>query len=504
MAVAVKEAGRGSEEWEVLSKKSEVFHFRDNEAACRKHPLFLLFTFHLLLFTSAHLPMPYRTAPVATPHMPPGVPYIVSNEFAERFSFYGMRAVLMVFMTTVLRTHAGAPDLMSEAEASTWLHAYFAGVYYTPLLGGLIADLWLGKYRTIIALSLVYCAGHLVLALDPTRDGLFWGLTLVALGAGGIKPCVSSHVGDQFGRTNAHLLARVYNWFYFSINLGAAVSMVATPWLMKTWGPHIAFAVPGLLMLLATIVFWMGRNDFAHVPAQPRLFLADLRLPGFLRSLPGLIVIYMFTAMFWSLYDQTASRWVEQAQKMDLHIFGHDVLPDQIQSLNSVYVLLMIPLFSFGFYPLVNCFINFTPLRKISLGFFIMILSFVIPAFVEGWISAGEKPSIWWQVLAYVPLTAAELLISITCLEFSYTQAPPRLKSFVMSVYYCFGVALGNTFTSLVNQSIKNAGLASSLQGAAYYWFFVKCITITAVLFVFVAMFYRGQTYLQEEQPDEG
>lgn len=443
--------------------------------------------------------MPYRTAPEATSRMPRGVPYIVSNEFAERFSYYGMRAILMVFMTTVLRNHAGAPDLMGKEEASTWMHAYMAGVYYTPLVGGLIADLWLGKYRTIISLSLVYCLGHLVLALDNTRDGLFWGLTLVAIGAGGIKPCVASHVGDQFGKTNAHLLTRVYNWFYFSINFGSTFSMMLTPWLLREYGPHVAFGVPGVLMLAATVVFWMGRNVFAHIPPQPRRFLDELRDKSFLRSLAGLALIYVFVAMFWSLFDQTSSRWVDQAQHMDLHMFGIAVLPDQIQSLNPILVMTMIPVFSLWLYPTLGRMVEMTPLRKISAGFFIAVLSFVIPAFVEGWIAQGERPSIWWQAAAYVPMTAAEILISITCLEFSYTQSPPRLKSFVMSVYY-LSVALGNTFTSLVNFSIERAGLTSSLQGAAYYWFFVKCMVVTAVLFVFAAKFYRGQTYLQEEE----
>jgi POT family proton-dependent oligopeptide transporter len=180
-------------------------------------------------------------------------------------------------------------------------------------------------------------------------------------------------------------------------------------------------------------------------------------------------------------------------------MFGIAVLPDQLQSLNPILVMTLIPLFSLWLYPRLNRLVEFNPLRRISTGFFIAILAFVIPAFVEGWISAGEKPSIWWQALAYVPLTAAEILISITCLEFSYTQSPPRLKSFVMSIYY-LSVALGNAFTSVVNWSIEKAGLASSLQGAAYYWFFVKCMGVTAVLFVFVAMVYRGRTYLQEEE----
>ncbi len=441
----------------------------------------------------------HRTAPVATTQMPPGIPFIIGNELAERFSFYGMRTILMIFMTTALVTHEGAKDLMSEAEASKWIHAYMAAVYLTPLAGGLIADLWLGKYRTIVSLSLLYCLGHLVLALDTTRTGLLWGLTLVAIGAGGIKPCVASHVGDQFGKSNAHLLPRIYNWFYFSINFGSVFATLLTPWLMKHYGPHVAFGVPGVLMFLATVLFWMGRNRFAHVPPQPKEFVRELSQPVVQRSLAGLVMIYLFIAMFWSLFDQTASRWVSQATRMDLNLFGLEVLPDQIQSANPILVMLMIPLFSLVVYPLVGRFFTLTPLRKICLGFALASISFIIPALVETWITAGERPTLWWQVLAYVLITGAEVMVSITALEFSYTQAPARLKSFVMALYYA-SVFLGNVFTSLVNYSIEKAGLASSLNGAAYYWFFVQCMGVTAVLFVFVAMFYKGQTYLQEEK----
>lgn len=441
----------------------------------------------------------YRTAPLATTQMPPGIPHIIGNEFAERFSFYGMRAILMVFMTTAMVTHEGAKDLMSEAEASKWMHAFISGVYFTPLIGALIADLWLGKYRTIIGLSLVYCLGHLALAIDNTRTGLFVGLTLIAIGSGGIKPCVSAHVGDQFGQSNAGLLPRIYNWFYLAINSGSFISMLITPWLLKHYGPHVAFAVPGVLMFIATLVFWMGRHDFAHIPPERKQFLADLLQPDFMKSLAGLALIYVFVAMFWSLFDQTSSRWVTQSEKMDLHVFGVELLPSQLQSVNPLFVITLIPVFSLWLYPAIGRLVNLTPLRKLSAGFFVAIPSFIIPAWIETQIAAGTTPSVWWQILAYFFITSAELLISITCLEFSYTQAPARLKSFIMGLYLC-SVSLGNAFTSAVNAWIERSGGQSSLEGAAYYWFFVKCISITAVLFIFVAMLYKGKTHLQQEQ----
>ena len=127
----------------------------------------------------------YLTAPLPTQGMPGGMPFIIGNEAAERFSFYGMRAILVVFMTQYLVGSGGALDVMSEEEAKGWYHLFVSGVYLTPVLGALLSDGVLGKYRTIILLSLVYCAGHAALALDDSRVGLVVGLGLIAIGAGG-------------------------------------------------------------------------------------------------------------------------------------------------------------------------------------------------------------------------------------------------------------------------------------------------------------------------------
>ena len=144
----------------------------------------------------------YRTKPDASKKMPRGIPYIIGNEAAERFSFYGMKAILFIFMTKFLVDSAGNSDVMTETEANQRIHLFIFAAYFFPVIGGYLSDRFFGKYRTIIALSIVYCIGHLALALDETRTGLYIGLGLIAIGAGGIKPCVSAHVGDQFGPTN--------------------------------------------------------------------------------------------------------------------------------------------------------------------------------------------------------------------------------------------------------------------------------------------------------------
>ena len=431
----------------------------------------------------------YRTEPLPLEGLPPGIPYIIGNEAAERFSYYGMRAVLVVFMTQYLMGADGRPAPMTEEEAKGWFHLFVSASYFTPVLGALLADGWLGKYRTIIALSLVYCLGHLALALDDTRAGLLLGQGLIALGAGGIKPCVSAHVGDQFADTNRHLLSRVYSWFYFALNLGAFTSILLTPWLLERYGSSVAFAVPGLLMLTATAIFWAGRHRFTHVPAGGSVFLRTVLSGEGLRTLGGLGVIYAFVAVFWALFDQTGSSWVLQARKMDQQLFGVPVLPSQIQAANPLLIMILTPLFYHGIYPRLERRIRLTALRKIGVGMFLAGLSFVLAAWVQQAIDAGGRPSIGWQLLGYLILTSAEVMVSITCLEFSYTQAPKAMKSFVMS-FFLVSVAAGNLFTGAVNFFIQNSDGSSKLAGAGYFWFFAGLMLATAALFSAASRWY--------------
>jgi POT family proton-dependent oligopeptide transporter len=401
----------------------------------------------------------YRTSPHDTDRMPPGVPWIIGNEAAERFSFYGMRTILVVFMAKYLHLMGNkmAPA-MSEAEAMELYHLFVGAVYFTPLLGALISDIWLGKYRTILWLSMLYCVGHACLACMGTVGLASWwllaGLGFICLGAGGIKPCVSSNVGDQFGPRNQHLLTKVYNWFYFSINFGSLFSTLLTPWLLEWYGPHWAFGVPGVLMALATLLFWMGRKKFSHIPPAGVGFFTDLATRESLAALGKLIPLFVFFAMFWSLYDQTASAWVFQAGQMDRHFLGIHWLESQVQAINPALILLFIPLFTYLIYPTVNRIFNLTPLRKIGIGFMLVTASFALTAVIQSWIDAGTTPNIGWQFLSFAIITAGEIMVSIVGLEFAYTQSPKRLKSVIMSLFL-LAVFGGNLLTSTINKFIQ-------------------------------------------------
>ncbi len=443
----------------------------------------------------------YATKPPNISTMPPGVPFIIGNEAAERFSFYGMRSILIIFMTQYLVTKMGTPDHMSDAEARGNFHNFVTAVYALPILGAILAETFWGKYRTIFWLSIVYCFGHFALALNDTRLGLLIGLGLISLGSGGIKPCVSANVGDQFGESNRHLLSKVFGWFYFSINAGSFISTIACPFLLADprFGPRWAFGIPGVAMVIATIFFWAGRKKFVHIPPAGLGFLKQMFSREGLGALLRLAVVYVFVAVFWSLWDQSSGgSWTLQAQKMDLHWFGMDLLASQVQTANPILILIFIPIVNYGLYPLISRFFPLTPLRKIGIGLFLTAASYLVIWHIQRLIDAGGKPSVNWQFLAYVILTLGEAMVSITGLEFSYTQAPNKMKSAVMALWL-FTVSMGNLFTAGVNYFIRNEDGTVKMNDQQYFLFFAGLMVVAAVIFVIVASFYRGRTYLQSQ-----
>jgi POT family proton-dependent oligopeptide transporter len=444
----------------------------------------------------------YLTAPVPSKKTPSGIRYILSNEAFERFAFYGTRCILVVFMTKYLLGSDGKFNVMTADESKAWFHLFVASVYFTPIIGALLSDIWLGKFRTILYFSLLYCLGFLALAVDQTRLGLGLGLVLIAIGSGMIKPCVSANVGDQFGKTNQHLLQKVYSWFYFAINLGAFISNLLIPIMLDKYNPRVAFGIPCVFMILATFAFWLGRKRFVHVPAGGMGFIRETFSGEGIKALGKLCIIFLFISMFWAIFDQMDSAWVLQAEKMNRNWLGHEWLPSQIVAANPLMIMILIPVFSFGIYPAINKIFFLTPLRKISIGLFVTALVFAVSAWLETRIMAGQIPSVSWLILDYLILTSAEVMVSITCLEFSYTQAPKKMKSFIMAVFF-LSITLGNIFTAAVNYFIQNEDGSSKLAGAGYYWFFAIMMLLTAVIFVFVAAGYREKTYIQDESLTE-
>lgn len=440
---------------------------------------------------------------------PVQISHIVGNEACERFSYYGMRSILVVFMTQTL--------LYQEHQAKGVYHLFMSANYFLPLAGGYLADRYLGKYRTILWLSIVYCLGHGVLAFFESRTGLYVGLGLIAVGAGGIKPCVTSFVGDQFDKSNRHLVAKVYDLFYFSINFGSFFSSLLIPWTYRWYGPSIAFGIPGVLMALATWIFWLGRKDYVLVAPtgsqQSSQFIGiswyalthrkagkswlDNAITKFgaekvdgVKAAWGVFAVFSSVVGFWALYDQTGSSWVIQAAKMDLNVAGYVFEASQIQALNPILVMLLIPVFSWGIYPGVERLgFKVTPLRKMGAGMLVTGISFLMVGAIQLFLDAGVFLSVAWQFFPFLVLTAAEVMISITGLEFAYTQAPPSMKGTIMS-FWLLTIAAGNFLTAIVSALNPFNG------GAPEFFFYAGLVFAVALSYIWIATRYQERDYL--------
>ncbi|NXI69041.1 S15A1 protein, partial [Anseranas semipalmata] len=362
--------------------------------------------------------------------------FIVINEFCERFSYYGMRAVLVLYFKYFLR--------WDDNFSTAIYHTFVALCYLTPILGALIADSWLGKFRTIVSLSIVYTIGQAVMSIssindltDHNRDGTpdtitphvalsMTGLILIALGTGGIKPCVSAFGGDQFEDHQEKQRSRFFSIFYLAINAGSLLSTVITPILRaQECGIHskqqcypLAFGVPAALMAVSLIVFMIGSGMYKKVQPQGNIMIQVCKCIGFAiknrfrhrskeypkrehwldwasekyskrliaqtKMVLKVLFLYIPLPMFWALFDQQGSRWTLQATTMDGNFVAIQIQPDQMQTVNPILIVIMVPVVDAVIYPLIKkCKINFTPLRKITVGMFLAGLAFIAAALLQ-------------------------------------------------------------------------------------------------------------------------
>lgn len=451
--------------------------------------------------------MPTPPLPAAPAAFPRAVPFIIGNEVAERFSYYGMRAILPTFLVAQFFNpgHSAALTAGAEARANDFVHSFAALGYALPVLGALLADWVLGKYRVILYLSLLYCVGHALLAAY-TNDlaGFRAGLLVIAIGMGGIKSSVTANLGDQFDARNAHLLPKAYGWFQLAIDVGAALSTAFIPELYARAGAAWAFGVPGVLMGAAALTFWLGRRHYVRVP--PTGLLAGLRHtlgPGEGRAaLRRVGLVFLFIPVLWALYDQSVSEWVLQAAHLDRHLWpGYAPLPEQLQILGIVFGIGLNPLLTYRIYPaLARRGVQATPLRRMGVGMVLVAGAMCIIAGVQHSLDGGGSPSVWWQVLAYFIVAGGTLMVAVTGLEYAYTHAPPAMKSLTTSLWL-LTIAGGNYFLALMNASIARGGFFARFQGANYYWFFVGLMAVNVVLFALVAARLTQKTYVGAELP---
>jgi POT family proton-dependent oligopeptide transporter len=533
--------------------------------------------------------------------LPRQVPYIIGNEACERFSFYGMRNILVQFLVSSVIL-AYLPDAERGAAAKDVFHSFVIGVYFFPLLGGWLADRFFGKYDTVLWFSLVYCAGHACLALfEGSRQGFYAGLLLIALGSGGIKPLVVSFVGDQFTRDNKALAKVVFDAFYWTINFGSFFASLLMPLFLRNFGPAVAFGIPGVLMFVATFVFWLGRRQYVRVPptrgldpdsfhnvartallapapgqGRPGLVVAaigavlaaamllcwalhawfgidvpfwpagfhfvitaclalgaliafggagvslqldrargrhpDAAVDG-VRAVLRILIVFALTTPFWSLFDQKASTWVIQGQAMAV---PHDSWwwpswlvkeAAQMQALNPLLIMLVIPLNNIVLYPALRRFgYDPTPLRRMGWGIAFAGAAWIFAGAIQLRIDGGAQTSLAWQAWPYALLTFGEVLVSATALEFAYSQARASMKGVIMAFWY-LASTFGSLWVLLTNVAVRNDTVTARIaatgwsENAFLMFFFAAFAFVAALAFAAYARRYPMQDNYLGESP---
>ncbi|XP_022210575.2 peptide transporter family 1 isoform X2 [Drosophila obscura] len=353
---------------------------------------------------------------------PKSVFFIISNEFCERFNYYGMRTVLVLYLSRQLG--------YAEDTATVVFHVFTMFVYFLCVFGAIISDSWLGKFKTILYLSMVYICGSVLLTLGaigplnlPVETFTMLGLALIALGSGGIKPCVSAFGGDQFKvPEQVKQITSFFSLFYFSINAGSLISTTVTPILREDVSCFddincypLAFGVPAILMIVSVVIFVLGRSLYKMKPpagnmvvlvsstiwtaittkckekkTNPRehwLDYADKKyerqLIDDVKVLMRVLFLYLPLPVFWALFDQQGSRWTFQATRMDGDMGSWDIKPDQLQVLNPLLILVFIPLYDVAFYPALSLIGIRRPLQKLTAGGILAGVAFIISGVVE-------------------------------------------------------------------------------------------------------------------------
>ncbi|XP_037294844.1 peptide transporter family 1 isoform X2 [Manduca sexta] len=322
----------------------------------------------------------------------PGIIIIIAlSEFCERFSYSGMKA----FLTLYLRSKLGYTD---DGATETY-HWFSTFIYVFPIVGGIMADNYLGKFKTILYMMFVYAAGNMLVALTaipqlalPARLCTFIGLFMITIGAGGIKPCVTAFGGDQFRLPEQeHHLAVYFSLLYFSLCMGSLIAKTVSPILrseIHCFGDKdcysLAFGAPGLLVLLSIVVFVSAKSRYVMKSPEGNVVLDFVRCVSlglknalfkrgknekhshwldtmhnqydkrFIRDIKKtLSILMLFTVLpvFWALLDQMGSRWTLQATKMDGRFGLITIKPDQMQVLSPICILILIPLFQKTTYP---------------------------------------------------------------------------------------------------------------------------------------------------------
>nr|GMD92341.1 protein NRT1/ PTR FAMILY 8.3-like [Ipomoea batatas] len=496
-------------------------------------------------------------------------PFILGTECCERLAYYGIATNLVSYLTKKL--HEG--NVSAARNVTTWQGT----CYLTPLIGAVLADAYWGRYWTIAVFSSIYfigmctltlsasipalkpveCVGSLCPTATPAQYAVFFiGLYLIALGTGGIKPCVSSFGADQFDDTDSRERVKkgsFFNWFYFSINIGALVSSSLIVWIQDNAGWGLGFGIPALFMGLAIASFFAGTPlyRFQKPGGSPLTRMCQVLVASIhkwnvtapidssllyetpdnawrlctvtqveeLKILIRMFPIWATGIVFSAVYAQMSTMFVEQGTMMDTSIGSFNIPAASLSSFDVISVIVWVPIYDAILVPIARKLTGkergFSELQRMGIGLFLSILCMSAAALVEikrlqiaRDLDLVDKAvavpmSIFWQIPQYFLLGAAEIFTFIGQLEFFYDQSPDAMRS-LCSALSLLTTALGNYLSSLIltlvtyftTQGGNPGWIPDNLNCGHldyFFWLLAFLSFLNMVIYIFCAKIYKSK-----------
>ncbi len=333
-----------------------------------------------------------------------------------------------------------------------------------------------------------------VFGISP-RYFLFVSLALLAMGSGVIKPNISTLMGltyDQYRPGKTQLRSDAFAFFYMAINIGAFLSTIAVPWLRTHYSYATAFLFPAGLMILALTLFALGKPHYAREVITHTVKSPEERQQQW-AVLSKLFGVFLVITFFWMIFDQSTTTWIRFAKDdFDLHLFGVPIDPDQVQALNPLFIVAMLPIVSVGLWRLLGRMgIHMRPTDKMLVGFLLTAAGMAMMTTAGYLVSPTAKVSLWWQVVTFFLITVAELCISPVGLELAFTAAPGSMKGFITGCFL-LTVFFGNILNSYLTR------LYGPLGPFKYFGMLTAIMAVVTVAFVFFAQ--RFNRAVEEDQ----
>lgn len=417
---------------------------------------------------------------------PKGLYILFFTELWERFSYYGMRAILILYLTAkTTDSNAGLGwDKVSALELYGW---YTMMVYVMSVPGGLLADRFLGQKKTVMLGGFLLCIGHIVLAFD-TIWAFYSGIILIVLGVGALKPNISTMVGGMYKIGDSKRDA-AFMIFYIGINIGAFSAPIIVGYVGEVINWHYGFGLAGIGMLLGQIVYIWGQKYLKNIgDFSPAIKIDGTNINVKLTEVEKdrmivLIISFLIVIVFWGAYEQAGGLMNLFARdKIDRELFGFMIPTSFFQALPAFFVIVFGLPIAWIWKKWQNKGKEDSSLFKMGIGTIIMGFGFLLlaAAALKTSETIDGKAAIYWMFGAYFLHVIGELSISPVALSFITKLAPLKYASFMMGAYF-MATGLGSRVAGWIGEAAQNSGEYAIFMGV-----FIFCLLFGLLLIVFV------------------